>query len=234
MPHLSVQERVKLFFASYPETSYKKGYVLVKRSNHVPTQIFFLEKGHVAQIKKINPGNEIILNIFKPGSFFPLVFALSGTQNQYDFATMSQVVVRTAPIQDVINFIESNPEVLKDILERMSKGVVGLLRHLEVLISSEAQIQIITILSTYAKRFGKREGGFYTVGLSLTHKTIASNLGLTRETVTRELKKLIAKGIVEKKGKCYLISVDKISLPTDMLASNSHGSYSFTTMESTK
>lgn len=201
----SVPLKVLRFFKAYSRFAYRKGHLLIKDSFLTPDIVYFLEKGQVAQIKRTKDKKEIILNIFKPGSFFPLIFALGNMNNSFDFEALSPIEVRSAPLKDVILFLQKNPDVMYDFINRLSRGTVGLLNHLTALISHEAEEQIIFALTVYVKRFGKKEGKLYRIDLALTHKGIANHLGLSRETVTRELKKLLIKKTITKKGKFYYL-----------------------------
>lgn len=203
----SAPKKVSQFFNTYPKLIYKKGQILIGKSDRNPIHIYFLEKGYVGQVKRLENKRKIILNIFKPGSFFPLVLAVGKVHNQYDFESLNTVQVRISPLQDVLAFIEQNKDVYNDFTSRLSHGLTGLLEQIASLISKESQEQIESVMITYAKRFGVKEGKYFKIELMLTHEAIASNLGLSRETVTRKLTKLLANKVIEKKGRFYRVKI---------------------------
>ncbi len=205
---IDAEQKIENFFKKYPEKTYKKGDLVIESSAKRPEFIYYIQKGYVGQIKKNNrPGNIITLNILKQKSYFPIILALGDLENQHDFKAFSDVKVRVAPVTDVIAFLKANADVLFSLTSRLSQGVGGLLNHLETLMVKEASDQILDILTVYAKRFGQKEGKYFKIDLELTHKNLAGVLGLTRETVTRELKELIRNRKIIRKGKYFYVAL---------------------------
>ncbi|MFZ6034933.1 MAG: Crp/Fnr family transcriptional regulator [Patescibacteria group bacterium] len=205
---IDAEQKIEIFFKKCPEKTYKKGDLVIENSTKRPEFIYYIQKGYVGQMKKNNsPGNIITLNILKKKSYFPIILALGDLENQYDFKAFSDVKVRVAPVADVIAFLKANADVLFSLTSRLSQGVGGLLNHLETLMIKEASDQILDTLTVYAKRFGQKEGKYFKIDLELTHKNLAGVLGLTRETVTRELKELIKNREIIRKGKYFYIAL---------------------------
>ena len=78
-------------------------------------------------------------------------------------------------------------------MSRVYKGTDGLLDRMVHLMSGNAYTQLVTELLIYAKRFGN---GKNTVEVNLTEKDLAAQSGITRETVSREIRMLKNKGLV--------------------------------------
>lgn len=201
------EAKTEKFFRKYEKKSFEKGQLLINKTVKKPEQIFYIEKGFVGQSKKNGDESTITLNILKKKSFFPIIFALGEIENQFDFEALSYVEARVAPVADVVEFLKTNPDVLYKLTMRLSRGVGGLLNHLETLMLKEAKQQIMDTLIVYAKRFGEKENKYFKINLELTHKNLAGILGLTRETVTRELKELIKENKIVRKGKYFYIAL---------------------------
>lgn len=203
----TVEVKVEKFFRKYEKKIFKKGEILIKESVKIPETIFYVEKGFVGQTKNRGKAEAVTLNILKKGSFFPIILALGELENQFDFKALSEVEVRMAPVKDVIKFLHENSDVLYKLTTRLSRGVGGLLNHMETLMVKEARQQILDTLTVFAKRFGEKESKYFKIKLELTHKNLAEILGLTRETVTRVLKDLIKEKKIVRKGKYFYISL---------------------------
>lgn len=181
------------FFSQFKSYKYKKGEILV-RAGDEPSGIFYLTKGRVKEYSISQNGDEFVVNIFKPISFFPMSWAINSTQNDYFFEAMEEVEVTKAPRDKVIHFIKSNPDVLFNLLSRVFRGMDGILQRMTYFMSGSAYTRLVTELIIDAKRFGKMEGNKVT--LNSTEKDIAAQAGMSRETVSREFKILKDKGIL--------------------------------------
>lgn len=189
----AISSKLATFFSQFKQCKYKKGEILV-RAGDEPSGIFYLTKGRVKEYSISQNGDEFVVNIFKPVSFFPMSWAINGTQNDYFFEAMEDVEAIKAPREKVVEFIKNQPEVLFDLLSRVFRGMDGILQRMTYFMSGSAYTRLVTELLIDAKRFGKIEGNKVT--LNSTEKDIASQAGMSRETVSREFKILKDKGIL--------------------------------------
>lgn len=193
-----VEKRLKIFFSEYPRSQYKKGEVLL-RPGGAPQEIFYIESGYIRMYQIFEGGKELTLNIFKPGSYFPVIWVISDLANTYYFEAITQTSVYKAPQLRVTKLLKTNPEILFELTKRLVIGFYGLLSNLERLLSASACQRIISILVVLATRFGKISGKTQVVIiLPLSHEDIARLVGLTRETTSVEMKKLMDKNYI-----CY-------------------------------
>lgn len=170
----------RLFFKDYKMMLKEKGTVLLKPGGRIDT-IYFVAKGLVRQYAVTPSGEEITVHIYRPGSFFPIVLVLAGVPNRFYFTAVSDVEVRAAPTIEVLAFLKDSPEALFDLTTRLAKAIDGLATRIEHGLPLRAHDRVRRLLAYWTKKFGDKR---------LTHKEIASWLGLSRETVSREMKKL--------------------------------------------
>jgi len=199
-------EILEQFFAKFNSVHfYKKGEIIL-RADENPPGVFFLKKGFI-RLYSISPeGQEITFNVFKPDSFFSMMWAIGGSANAYFFEAMTAVEVWRAPKNKFLEFIKKEPEVLFDLTRRVLLGLNGLLTEIEYLLFGNANNKVASILFILAKRFGqKKNNGDITVQLPLTHKNIASLVGLTRETASLEIKKLENEKIITHRKRLLVI-----------------------------
>lgn len=198
------QEKVASFFSKYPEVRYKKGTMILQPEDSI-VSIFYLMTGYVRMYSILSDGKELTLNIFKPGSYFPLFLAFANSQNSYFFQTMTAVTVRKAPKIDVVQFIKGNSDVLFDFTRRMSIGFYGLLSSLQYQLFGSVRRRITSTLVLLSKRFGEHlKDGIY-ITLQLTHQDIANLTGVARETASVELEKLQKQDIISYAHKKIII-----------------------------
>lgn len=189
----AVQKKLETFFTKYKKQQFKKGEILI-RADDAPPGIFYLSQGTVRMYLISRNGDELVLNLFKPISFFPMFWVINGTPNLYYFEAMDDVIVWRAPGKDVLALLKENPDVAFDLLARVYRGMDGLLTRMAYLMAGNAYARLITELLIIAKRFGKAEKN--GIKFTITEKDLSASAGMTRETVSREMKVLKDKGLV--------------------------------------
>ena len=183
-----VSQQVAYFFESHPVTHLGKGQTFL-RPDDIVTKIHYLVSGMVIQYDIATNGNTIVVNAFKPGAFFPLSSVMNNKKSEYFFEASSEVTMRVAPAKLVLDWLDDNPVILRDVLARVYSGTDGLLRRMSLLMSGSALARVVFELSNAAYRFGhtNRDGSIY---IPLNEDDIAKRCGLSRETVSRTMQKL--------------------------------------------
>lgn len=189
-----VAQKIDSFFTQYKQQTFRKGEILL-RADDDPLGIYYLKAGTVKMYGISRKGDELVLNIYKPVSFFPMAWAINNAENKYYYEALTDVEGWRAPKDKTIQFIKSNPDVLYDLVSRIYRGVEGVLMRMNYLMAGSAHSRLINEIFIQAKRFGKKnkETG---VELSMSEKDLAALAGMTRETVSREMKTLKDKGLV--------------------------------------
>lgn len=203
-----VSKKISKFFSTYKLRDIKKGEILIQ-GNTNPEHIFYLVEGLVKMYVISKNGNIIVLNIFKSGAFFPISLLVNDSPNPYYYESLTPVKIKATPNEKVLKFLKSNPDVLFDLLQRLYKGIDGLLLKLTFAMSSSARTRLITELITEAKRFGKTENKYYELDISIND--LATTVGLARETVSREIKQLRNEKIISvKRRKIIIFSLKRL------------------------
>lgn len=182
-----ISEKLEAFFTKFKHQIYKKGEILI-RADDDPPGIFYLKKGYVKQYAISKKGDELVVNIFKPIAFFPMSWAINNTKNIYFFEAVTDVEVYKAPKEKVLEFVKNNTDVLFDLLGRVYKGTDGILTRMMYLMAGNAYARLIAELIILAKRFGNP--------LHISEIDLAERAGMSRETVSREMKILKSKNLV--------------------------------------
>lgn len=189
-----VKESVERFFASYPLKRFKKGHIII-HAHDTPSSVYFLAKGHVVEYDISPAGNEVVVNAFKPGAFFPMSLAINKGHNYYFFEAASPLTLRLAPAEDVVAFLKTNPEVTFDLLRRVYLGTDGLLRRMAHLMGGRSRSRLIFELLNAAARFGEKAPDG-SVSISLTETDLSRRSGMSRETISRTMAQLREAGLV--------------------------------------
>lgn len=188
-----IAKKIDDFFIKYKHQYYKKGELLIRADDN-PRGVFYLKEGFVKEYAISKKGDEFVVNVFKPIAFFPMSWAINETKNEYFYEALTDLELWRAPREEVIQFLKSEPDVLFNLMSRVFKGVDGILTRMTYLMAGNANSKLITELLIQSKRFGKRIEN--SIELKISEKDIASQSGMTRETVSREMKVLKDKGLV--------------------------------------
>lgn len=188
-----IAQKLAEFFTQYKKIQYKKGEIVI-RAEDDPAGIFYLEEGTVKMYLISRNGDEIVLNLFKPISFFPMSWAINDTKNPYYFEAVNTLTMYRAPRHEVVDFLQKNSDVLFDLLARVYRGLDGVLSKMAYLMGGKAYARLITELLITAKRFGTT--GTEGIQFTITEKELSAATGITRETVSREIKILREKGLI--------------------------------------
>jgi len=198
----NAKDKIFQFFKQKKPQTYKKGEYL-KTPEKQPIGVFCLQSGTVRCFGVSKDGIELTINIFKPISFFPVSWVINSTSDNYTYEAMTDIDVAIASKDEFEMFLQNNPDVVYDLLKRIYRGLDGYFLRMESLLTGDPYFRTVVQLVIHTRRFGVQEGERYKV--QVTQVQLASLAGLTRETVTREIKKLETKNLVEYKGKQLVI-----------------------------
>lgn len=191
-PH--IVKKVTSFFSRYKEQHLSKGQLLI-RGGQPPEGVFFLQQGLIRQYDITESGDEIVVNVFKAPAFLPMSWALNHNANRYFFESFTPIVVRKAPAQDVIHFLHDNPDVMLDLLSRVYRGIDAMQNRMTFMMQNSARRRILFELLHSCQRFGEQKNnGNYMIAMH--ENELAARIGLTRETVNRELRSLKKRALV--------------------------------------
>jgi CRP-like cAMP-binding protein len=192
MPDTS--QKIADFFAAYPVRTFDKRQLMVRAEEALPG-VFYITEGRVSQYDITPSGNEVVVNVFKPGAFFPMSWAINNTTNHYFFEASTKVVAHVAPPADAVQFLRDNPDITFDLLGRVYRGVDGVLRRMAHLMGGDAKSRLLFELLNAAYRFGEQQADGSLL-VALKENDLARHSGLARETVNRCMRDLKAANTV--------------------------------------
>lgn len=208
----TVSQKINGFFEQFSKARYKKGQLIISANDKVKN-IYFIKKGLIRIFSISKEGEEATLHIARPGSYFPIMLVLGKSDYKYNYDALTNSEVIVAPGDKVIEFIKSDPDVLLNLTEKFAAGICGLLDRIENLIFEDSYRKICLLLDYFADKYGRVKGEESLITLPLTHSSIATWTGLKRETVSRQISKLIKKGVISYKD--GMVNIRKKSKLTD-------------------
>lgn len=190
----SPSSKISAFFSTYPLRAFDKRHILIRAETPLPG-VFYLTEGRVSQYDITPSGNEIVVNVFKPGAFFPMSIALNDSSNYYFFEASTNIKVHIAPTEAAVQFLQDNPDVALDLLKRVYKGVDGVLRRMAHLMGGDAKHRLLFEILNAAYRFGEHQQD-NSIHIPLNESELAKHSGLARETVNRNIQTYKTAGLL--------------------------------------
>ena len=193
------------FYSQYKILGYKKGDNII-RTDEIPQGVYYVVSGFVKMGIYLSNGREVTFNMFKPGSYFSLIWAIAGIDNRYYFQALTKTELRRAPKEKVLTFLKENPEVLYALTKRILIGLDGFLTNTEYMLFGDAYNRVLSVLFLFAKRFGiKKNKSTIVSEPRLTHQDIANMAGITRETASITISQLEKDNLISYKNHQIII-----------------------------
>lgn len=200
-----MQQKVEKFFSEYTKRTYKKRETII-RADDQPMGVYYVVKGSVRQYMVSGSGEIFMVHVYKPGSFFPLMWAINDIPNSFYFDAVVQAEIVRAPRDKVIAFLKRNPDVLFHTLERILSGLHGFVTRVSHVVLDDAHKKTALLLLYFAKNFGEKTDAGITLKFPLVHREIAAWIGTTRETASLQIEALQKKGIISTQGRHIVIT----------------------------
>jgi CRP-like cAMP-binding protein len=185
---------------------FKKRSILLYQGE-VPRAAFVLLDGVIKVYSLNGAGEEQVTTFHVKGEFFPVSWIFDkSSSTQYYYEALTDCTVLTAPKDVLREAITKNPACLSESFNYFVTNYVGMMMRITALEQSRASEKIMFTLYYLLFRYGREvRPSIYKVNLNMTHTTIASLVGLTRETTSTELNKLKRQKIVTYSAKEYYI-----------------------------
>lgn len=176
------------------------------RAGDFPQGVLFLKKGYVRLFSVSQEGKELTLVIYKPGEFFPVVWTFSGEKPSiYYFEALTACELVKVQREKFMSFITHDTDVFIYVVSHIISRFQIALRRMEYLAFGNSGSKLASILLICAREYARHRNGEPEIDIPLTHKDIANLVGVTRETISIELKKFERKGLVGRHGRHIVI-----------------------------
>jgi CRP/FNR family transcriptional regulator/CRP/FNR family cyclic AMP-dependent transcriptional regulator len=146
-------------------------------------------------------GREMVLDLLKDGDFFGELSLLDQEPRSATVTALDDSKILTLSREAFLNAIKGNPEIMLNILSVVVKRLRKADERIETLTFLDVKGRVAKMLTDLAHDKGEKQpdGGFKLQ--APTHQWIASQIGASREAVTKAMKTLISEGLVTMQGR---------------------------------
>lgn len=168
------------------------------------TDVCFVSRGRVRVTFYSPGGREVAFRDLSEGSSFGELSAIDGEARSASVVTLDDSVIVSITRDRFWRLLHESPEVSANVL----RSLAALVRDLSARVVDTTVLTVPQRVRAEIVRLARATGHKAKSALipkSPTHAELASQIGATREAVSRELSRLASQGFVERRGRDLLV-----------------------------
>lgn len=185
-------------------SQYKKGEIIID-PNEKSTDVYYIEEGYVKAYLLTEDGDNHLHVIYRPKKIFPLRGAILDMPGNSFYEAITDVTVRSISKDLFINTLESNHSLAMIVLRKTTALFDDYVTKVSNLQFTDTHSRLISMLIYFAERFSEEDGDTIIVTVPLTHQDLANLCNMSRETVSRIMKSLEEKSILNNENQQIVI-----------------------------
>jgi CRP/FNR family cyclic AMP-dependent transcriptional regulator len=205
----------KLFLSANTRRKYTKGSIILMQNSNTD-EAYLIEKGIVGVIDFDQNGEQRSITILSQDHIFPLSWLLTSIPDSgslYYYKALTDVELYLNNIDTVRDFVRNNALLSWRFVDILAKSYVNAVSRIQNLQKTNVEEKIDFIIYYLAILLGKSIGeNKYEIDGIFTHQEIADLAGLTRESVSRQLKKTKYKKIIIKSNGKILLDLSQLDI----------------------
>ncbi len=185
---------------------------MVLRVGETRLGAFYVKSGYIKDLTVSSDGRNFNLFIFEPGDLFSYNWIYNKTPNEHTFKAMTDCTAYEKTREELLLFLEQNSDVQFMISQKIVKRMNGLIQRMEHMAFGTAPQKVSSILSLLGERFGKSTPKGIVIPIALTQQDVSELIGISRETTSIEIKKLLDSNVISRHSGHYIINnVEKLN-----------------------
>ncbi|MDD2882225.1 MAG: Crp/Fnr family transcriptional regulator [Rhodoferax sp.] len=171
-----------------------RGHVVVRKGDK-DAQMLFVLRGRLQVIDLSEDGREVGLNFLTAGEYFGELSVIDGLPRSATVVATENSMIAVLPRPYAMDLIYKNPSVIEDLLKKMARSIRRASSYQGILSIPNAFHRVFALLNQMTC---VAPGGLVVIDNIPTQHEISIMVNTSRETVSRAMRFLIEKGIVEK------------------------------------
>jgi CRP-like cAMP-binding protein len=167
----------------------KRGVAILRRGER-PEAFFGVAQGQLKLTLRGSHGEEKLLRIVAPGETFGEALVFSPRPSPIEAVALTDALVVAFPVQQVNGLVDRDSPFAHSALASLADAIHQLVEEIEAETLLTARQRIASYLVALAK------GDESRVRLPVTKTLVASQLGVTKETFSRQLREFVDRGLI--------------------------------------
>lgn len=190
---------------------YAKGDTIFLEGEAADT-LYFVNEGRIKLYKYTKDGKEQILHILSQGDFFGELELIKPSKYSFNSKAIAHSKICTITKDEMRNIMMQKPEISIKVLESLAERLSKVESLAQNLATNDVDSRMAYLLTNLAEKYGIRTDETITIKLPISREEMASYIGVTRETISRKLKKLEEKNIIKLSGTKTIIILKEDAL----------------------
>lgn len=191
--------------------SFDKGSMIFTEGSDANT-LFFINVGKIKLYKYNKDGKEQILHILTNGDFFGELDLIKSSNYQFNAKAMDDAKICTLKKSEVKNIILKKPEIALKLLESVGERLSAIENLAQNLSTNDVDARIAYLLLNLMDKYSEELEGKKLINLPLSREDMANYIGVTRETISRKLKKFEDEELIKLIGTKKILILDEDGL----------------------
>jgi len=191
------------FLKQFPLIKVSPGENLVRPWDQVKN-VIYITSGFLRIYSLTPDGKEVTLTYLNPAKNKHLAYGPAHSSPNTFIEAATEVQLHSMPRKKLIKFLHNNPDNYISFIGSLIEQSHTLFRQLKWLKIGSAYLNTTAHIYFLFTELGNKNKNEITIDMPVTHQTIANLTGLTRETVTAQIKRLKRKGLIKYQKKMLI------------------------------
>ena len=208
--------RVRNYFRNGQQQSIPKHTQILLIDEDRPRAMYYIGSGYV-RVYSVNSRKEQYTHIiYGPGEIFPLTWLTKQTRSNVLYGALTDCEIYCVELDSFNRDLQKDNGLSYGMLQQAIEQYRLYTMRVDNLEYKYASERLAYRLILLSNRFGERSGDAITIMPPLTHQLLGSSLNLSRESVSREMEKLVRKGLVRYNQARQIVIPDIQSLSKEL------------------
>ena len=177
----------------------RRGDTVAKRGAPIPG-MFAIAYGSIKLVLRGQDNEERVLRIVGPGETFGEATALLGRSARYEAMALAESKLVVIPSAAIFALIDRDPRLARAMVSSLAERELEFLEEVETASLRRGAARLASYLDSLVQGNGNGNGngnGAHTVRLPVSKTLVAARLGITKETLSRLLRALADRRLIE-------------------------------------
>jgi CRP/FNR family transcriptional regulator len=192
---------------------FSKGDVIFTEGN-VSNTLYFINEGKIKLYKYTKDGKEQILHILSEGDFFGELELIKPSKYRFNAKAIENAKICTLTKDEMKEIMMGKPEIGLKVLETIGERLSRVENLAQNLATNDVDSRMAYLLTDLIEQYGEPETtkNTITIKLPISREEMANYIGVTRETISRKLKKFEDENLIKIIGTKNIIILDEEGL----------------------
>ena len=190
---------------------YKKKELIFSEGNKANT-LYFVNEGKIKIYKYTKDGKEQILYLISEGEFFGELNILKEAKYGFNAEAIEDCKICTLSKDDLKDLLIKKPIISIKMLEALTERITSVENLVQNIATNDVNSKIAYLLVSLADKYGIDNAGCIIINLPMNREDMANYIGITRETLSRKLKKFEEDGLIQIVGTKKIVILNKTEL----------------------